>query len=465
MLFSSATFLFFFLPVVLIIYYNPMIQNRQFQNIFLLIASVFFYAWGEPVYVILMLLSISVNYLLGIFVENFRDTPYEKMPVVIAGIFNIGVLFLFKYLRFFCENLMVITGQDWNIPNIYLPIGISFYTFQAISYVVDVYRQKGEVQRNPLNVGLYITFFPQLIAGPIVRYETISGEIENRQENARDFTEGVTRLIWGLGKKVLIANNAAILADACFADPSNLLAGAAWIGIISYAIQIYFDFSGYSDMAIGLGRMFGFHFLENFNYPYIASSIQDFWRRWHISLSTWFRDYVYIPLGGSRTKKKSRMVRNLFIVWALTGLWHGANWTFLIWGIFYFVLLLIEHMTDFPKKLGKFGHIYTLLCVLIGWVFFRADSVHEAFLYLKAMAGGNGMGSQAVGWAALPIGNLIFVAIGIIGSTPILSKLELKNKDKKWWNLISGLMTMIVFIFAVSEVVNTSYNPFIYFNF
>lgn len=465
MLFSSTTFLFFFLPLVLIIYYNPFVQNRIFHNVFLLLASVFFYAWGEPIYVILMLLSISVNYLLGIFVENFRGTSYEKMPIVVAVVFNVGILFLFKYLRFFCENLMLLSGKEWDLPNIVLPLGISFYTFQAMSYVIDVYRKKGEVQRNPLNVGLYITFFPQLVAGPIVRYETIAWEIENRNENLNDFTEGATRFIWGLGKKVLIANNTAVLADACFADPGSLSAGAAWIGAIAYALQIYFDFSGYSDMAIGLGRMFGFHFLENFNYPYLAVSIRDFWKRWHISLSTWFRDYIYVPMGGSRVSKKSRMVWNLFVVWALTGIWHGANWTFIVWGIFYFVLLLIERLTKFPEKLGKFGHVYALFFILIGWVFFRSDSLGEAVLYFKAMAGGNGLGRWADNWNTLPFGNLIFVFFGVIGSTSLLSKLESRNKEKTWWNVLYGLATLFVFLLAVSEVVNTSYNPFIYFNF
>lgn len=465
MLFSSTTFLFFFLPFVLIIYYNPFLQNRLFQNMFLLLASVVFYAWGEPVYVILMLLSISVNYLLGIFVENFRNTPYRKMPIVIAVVFNIGILFLFKYLGFFCENLMMLSGGDWHAPKIVLPLGISFYTFQAMSYVLDVYWRKGAVQRNPLNVGLYITFFPQLIAGPIVRYETIAWEIENRKETADDFTQGMIRFAWGLGKKVLIANNAAILADACFADAASLSAGAAWIGAISYAIQIYFDFSGYSDMAIGLGRMFGFHFLENFCYPYLAVSIRDFWKRWHISLSTWFRDYIYIPLGGSRVKSKRRMIFNLFVVWVLTGIWHGANWTFILWGVFYFILLLVERLTKFPEKLGKFGHVYALFFILIGWVLFRSDSVAGAFTYLKAMAGGNRLGLWRHNFESLPLGNLFFVILGILGSTPIVSKAEQKNRDKLWWNILYGIMTIGVFVLAVSEVVNTSYNPFIYFNF
>lgn len=464
MLFSSTTFLFFFLPIVLIIYYNPFVQNRMFQNVFLLLASVIFYAWGEPVYVILMLLSVSVNYLLGIFVENFRDTPYRKMPIVIATIFNIGILFLFKYLGFFCQNLMLISGKSWEVHTIVLPLGISFYTFQAMSYVLDVYWKRGEVQRNPLNVGLYITFFPQLIAGPIVRYETIAWELENRREDVEGFAQGMMRFAWGLAKKVLIANNAAILADACFANVASLSAGAAWIGAVSYMIQIYFDFSGYSDMAIGLGRMFGFHFLENFNYPYMAVSIRDFWRRWHISLSGWFRDYIYIPLGGSRVNKR-RMIFNLFLVWALTGIWHGASWNFVLWGMFYFVLILVERLTGFPEKLGKFGHLYALFFVLIGWVLFRAENVEQAVLYLGAMAGGNGLGIWRDNFESLPLGNLIFVAIGVLGSTPLLSKLEMKNRDKIWWNIVYGVMTVAIFVLAVSAVVNTSYNPFIYFNF
>ena len=333
MLFSTSVFLFFFLPFVLF-FYHALLRNKiKWQNLFLLVSSLFFYAWGEPYFVLIMLASIIVNWGFALLVDFFRDRIYVRYLLFLVVLFNILLIFTFKYLNFFCTTLNDVFNTDIIIPSIALPIGISFFTFQSISYVIDVYRRKGHVQKNPLNVGLYIALFPQLIAGPIVRYETIAQQIENRVVTFSDFSEGVKRFIIGLGKKVLIANNVALVADHCFTlTEENLTAPLAWLGILCYTLQIYFDFSGYSDMAIGLGRMFGFHFLENFNYPYISKSISEFWRRWHISLGSWFRDYVYIPLGGNRVSKV-RLYVNLFIVWFLTGLWHGANWTFIIWGI------------------------------------------------------------------------------------------------------------------------------------
>ncbi|MBR2789403.1 MAG: MBOAT family protein, partial [Eggerthellaceae bacterium] len=328
MLFSSTTFIYLFLPTVVLLYYAVFRKSRLLQNLLLFIASLFFYAWGEPTFVFVMMASIVINWLFGLLIDrNRRAATRAKALLGVDIAFNLSLLFVFKYLTFTGSLVLACIGVDLGIPDIALPIGISFFTFQAMSYVIDVYRQKGEVQTNLLYVGLYISFFPQLIAGPIVRYETIAHEIKNRVETRDDFFDGFARFVMGLAKKVLLANCFAVLADAAFnavhaGDTVSVLFG--WLGAIAYAFQIFFDFSGYSDMAIGMGRMFGFHFLENFNYPYISTSITEFWRRWHISLGTWFRDYLYIPLGGSRCSRR-RNIFNLFVVWSLTGLWHGAN--------------------------------------------------------------------------------------------------------------------------------------------
>lgn len=342
MLFSSSVFLFLFLPVVLLVYYLPLRRWRQGQNVFLLLASLGFYAWGEPWFVLVMLGSILANYGFGLWVDACKRAGRTCAPPLVTALaVNLGILFVFKYLTF-TLGILNRLGAAFVIPGIELPIGISFFTFQALSYVLDVHRDRGEVQRSPLKVGLYISFFPQLIAGPIVKYETVAQQIDHRKEIWADFSAGCSRFIVGLGKKVLLSNQLAVVADRAFGQGDGLSASFAWLGALCYTLQIYYDFSGYSDMAIGLGKMFGFHFLENFNYPYISRSITEFWRRWHISLSTWFRDYVYFPLGGSRVNSKAKHIRNLFVVWLLTGVWHGANWTFLAWGLFYFVLLVLE---------------------------------------------------------------------------------------------------------------------------
>lgn len=379
MLFSSALFLYYFLPIVLFTYYIILPRQTEILNIFLLIASLCFYAWGEPIFVCLMMFSCFMNWLFALWIDKYRKFAISIITWML--IYNLSILFVFKYLNFTC-NILTSFGFYNSIPTIILPIGISFFTFQAISYVIDVYRKKGEVQKNPLNVALYICLFPQLIAGPIVRYETISKEIKSRHITKNDFTNGVERFIIGLSKKMLLANNMAIIADHIFNITwNNLTLPLAWLGAVAYTFQIYFDFSGYSDMAIGLGKMFGFHFLENFNYPYIAKTITDFWRRWHISLSSWFRDYVYIPLGGNRVNT-SRLFINLFIVWFLTGLWHGANWTFIIWGLLYFILLCMEKSIHIEKHTNILTHVYTLLFVIIGWVIFRSDSIENAYIYM-----------------------------------------------------------------------------------
>ncbi|MEG0961854.1 MAG: MBOAT family protein [Lachnospiraceae bacterium] len=472
MVFSSTVFLFIFLPLVLVGYY---LLDKKFRNIFLLLTSLFFYGWGEPKFVFIMVGSIFMNYLFALGIDKFRKKKYIANSLLTGMVLaNITIFFIFKYLGFAVENINYIFGKELVLPQIALPIGISFFTFQAISYVIDVYRGKGEVQKNPLNVGLYISFFPQLIAGPIVRYETVAKEIKQRKETWTDFTNGLERFIVGLGKKVLLSNALAIIADRCFSNIASpdISVLMAWIGAISYTLQIFFDFSGYSDMAIGLGRMFGFHFVENFNYPYISKSISDFWRRWHISLSTWFRDYVYIPLGGSRVKQ-GRLILNLVIVWTLTGVWHGASWNFIWWGWFYLIILIFEKLTGVPEcfktKAGKILYqIFTLLSVNFAWVLFRAENIDIAILYVKKMLGmcGNNI-ADARAWYILFDNKWIFLA-AILFSTPIM--LKIKDRIKSEWGKIvcesvKSLSLLIILGVCICSIVSSSYNPFIYFNF
>jgi alginate O-acetyltransferase complex protein AlgI len=374
-------------------------------------------------------------------------------------------LFVFKYLTFTGSVIESLFGVQLSIPNIALPIGISFFTFQAMSYVIDVYRGNGAVQKNPFNVALYISFFPQLIAGPIVRYQTIAEQINFRKENFTDFSDGVYRFMLGFCKKVLIANNVASVADEIFGK-SEISVATAWIGAVAYTLQIFFDFAGYSEMAIGLGKMFGFHFLENFDYPYISKSVSEFWRRWHMSLGTWFRDYVYFPLGGSRVKSKSRLVFNLFVVWLLTGVWHGANWTFVAWGLLYFVLLAFEKLTNFPAKLKSFSHIYTMLFVIIGWVLFRSESISAALEYLQTMffmSGAELFDDKAIFF----LDNYKFYLVaGILACFPIMPKIKEKIKTgRKVYESIAVIALLITFIVSLTFTIKGSYNPFIYFNF
>lgn len=468
MLFSSSIFLFLFLPLVLLIYYLPLRRFRQGQNVFLLLASLAFYAWGEPWFVLIMIGSVLVNYGFGLWAGRARRAGRScRWPVFAAVTANLGILFVFKYLTFVLGVLNGF-GAALAVPVINLPIGISFFTFQALSYVLDVARGKGEAQRSPLKVGLYISFFPQLIAGPIVKYETVAEQIDSRRENWEDFSAGCVRFAVGLGKKVLIANQMAVVADRAFGMGNGELSTSfAWLGSLCYTLQIYYDFSGYSDMAIGLGKMFGFRFLENFNYPYISRSITEFWRRWHISLSTWFRDYVYFPLGGSRVDSRWKHARNLFVVWLLTGVWHGANWTFLAWGLLYFVLLVLE----------KYGHLgrgwpaaarwlYTFLMVNFAWVLFRADSLGAAWRYLQAMFGfGSG------GWDSLTAlylrENWLVLLLAVVFAAPVAQWLREKVWAKKILVMDVGYAAALlaVFIVAASYIVKGTYNPFIYFNF
>lgn len=474
MVFSSTIFLFFFLPFTIIGYY---LVNPKYRNVFLLLVSIFFYAWGEPKFVFIMICSIFGNYVFGLLVDKHRESKkiaYSIIAVMVT--FNVSIFFVFKYLNFAILNLNKIFSGRLPQTNILLPIGISFFTFQAMSYVLDVYRKDGKVQKNPLYVGLYIMLFPQLIAGPIVRYQTVCDAINNRKETFGDFSEGVNRFIIGLGKKVFLSNSFAIIADKAYSysDFSQLSVGMAWLGAIAYSFQILFDFSGYSDMAIGLGKMFGFHFEENFNYPYISKSVAEFWRRWHISLGTWFRDYIYFPLGGSRVNKKSRLIFNLFVVWFLTGIWHGASWNFIVWGLFYFALLIFEKLTEIPNRLKnkiliQAYRIFTLLCVLFGWVIFRAKNLNIAIEYMKSMFGLNNNTLSSDMSTFLFKEYFIVFIIAIVMSIPVVNKMKticgtyiVANKIA---NLIVPIAYIGVFIISISYILNSSYNPFIYFNF
>ncbi|MGN8876718.1 MBOAT family O-acyltransferase [Pseudoflavonifractor sp. HCP28S3_F10] len=475
MLFSSSVFLFLFLPLVLLGYYGlcaPLGRlRRPAQNLLLLCASLLFYAWGEPWFVLVMMASILANYGFGLWVAARKGRGRStRLPIVCALVCNLGLLFIFKYLVFVLTQLNRL-GFQFLIPGIRLPLGISFFTFQALSYVLDVNRGRGAVQKNPLKVGLYISFFPQLIAGPIVKYETVAEEIDSRRENWADFSSGICRFLVGLGKKILLANQLAVIADFAYGlSPDQLSTGMAWLGCISYTLQIYFDFSGYSDMAIGLGRMFGFHFLENFNYPYLSTSITEFWRRWHISLSTWFRDYVYFPLGGSRVDSAAKHIRNLFVVWLLTGVWHGANWTFLFWGLFYFVLLVLE----------KYGHLgrrwptalrwlYTIFMVNLGWVFFRADSLGAALSYLRAMF------TPAAGWwngyaTLFLMENRFVLPAAVVSAFPVARWVSrraqsLRGPAAAARDVIYPLALMALYLVCASFIIKGTYNPFIYSNF
>lgn len=471
MVFSSSIFLFIFLPLVLFFYF---IVRAELRNFVLLTFSLLFYAWGEPRFVFLMLFSILLNYCFGLLVHYYDKRKNMKVTfLIMAVVGNILLLSYFKYISFFTDILNQTLHLSIQIEPIPLPIGISFYTFQAMSYVIDIYRKDGEVQKNPLNLALYISIFPQLIAGPIVRYNIVAEQIKTRIHSFERFAEGIQIFIIGLAKKMLIANQVGFVADKIFAlPPSEISVGTAWIGIIAYTLQIYFDFSGYSDMAIGLGKMFGFDFPENFRYPYISKSISEFWRRWHITLGSWFRDYVYIPLGGNRVSKLANF-RNLFIVWGLTGLWHGASWTFIAWGLYYGCIIALEKagLEKLLKKLWwPFQHMYVLVIVMIGWVFFRADNFTYSFNYLKTMFG---LEHQPLTDASTMLYiheyGVIFV-IAIVAATPILKHLtnvlELVPKVHMFSiQFVRPVLLLTLFMMSIMYLVNSTYNPFIYFRF
>ncbi len=465
MLFSSSIFLFVFLPCVLIAYYG-LLRSIRARNVLLLIVSLLFYAWGEPVYVFLMLLSIAVNYVFGL---AQGTGGHKKLWLVLTVAFNLGILFHFKYLGFAAENLNALFGTSWSVPQIELPIGISFFTFQAMSYGIDVYRGQTEVQRNPLDLGLYIAFFPQLIAGPIVRYNSISAQIRERHVTPESFQEGVCRFIRGLGKKIILANNLALAGETGFrlAASGEISSAMAWLGATSYSLQLFFDFSGYSDMAIGLGAMFGFRFEENFNYPYISRSFTEFWNRWHISLGRWFRDYVYFPLGGSRVSK-GRLFLNLMVVWLLTGIWHGAAWHYIAWGVLFGFLLSAEKFSGFPRCCRSRPVLWlytavTLLVVLASMVIFGARDIPSALVQLRAMLR---LSTAPDPVAAFHWNETRWVLLlAALFATPVWPKAEEKLPRNTLGQLVRAAVYTVVLLVSVSYLAMGAHNPFIYFNF
>lgn len=466
MVFSSTIFLCVYLPLVLLGYY---ICPKKGRNLFLLIVSLVFYAWGEPKYVFLMIFSILVNYIFGRLMDKHRENKKRlKLMLVLSVVIDLGLLSVFKYTDFIITNVNAIFGSSFDLLNIALPIGISFYTFQAMSYTIDVYRDDVRVQKNLIDFGMYITMFPQLIAGPIVRYADVQDQLAERSVTTADFSEGVMRFVVGLGKKVLLANQMGAVWSDIYALGGDVSALMAWTGAIAYTFQIYFDFSGYSDMAIGLGRMFGFKFPENFRYPYQSVSITDFWRRWHITLSTWFKEYLYIPLGGNR-RGLARQALNLLIVWSLTGFWHGAGWNFVMWGLYYFVILFIEKLFLLKAldKLPKFfRHVYALLLIIIGWVIFASDDVSVLLPYLGSMFGANGaIGGMDV-YTLLT--KAVLLIICCVASTELPKKLFLSAagamNEKAAFTLKSVLMIALLAL-SMILLIGDSYNPFLYFRF
>lgn len=486
MVFSSSIFLFIFLPICLLGYY---LLDRKFKNFFLLVMSLIFYAWGEPKFVILMILSIVINYFIARLIDTKRESKkWINIAMVFMFLWNFGMFFIFKYLVFTMKNLNTLFGIEWTVPNITLPIGISFFTFQAVSYVIDVKRKNCEVQKNIFDLALYIAFFPQLVAGPIVRYSTIAKQLKERKETIDLFYSGTKRFIDGLVKKSIMANLFGTIADTAFSvEHSELTFAMAWIGGLAYSLQLYYDFAGYSDMAIGLGRMFGFEFEENFNYPYVARSIREYWRRWHISLGAWFREYLFFPVTTSKWMGKlNKVVKNrfgfkvcrkvsvavpLFITWMATGIWHGATWNYVIWGFYFSFFIILENL-GFDKKLEKtpkvVQHVYVTFLMLIARIIVRTSSVTEFWVYIKAMFGfGNGFtnGDATVLW----INYILVIIIGVICCAPIIPWLRKKLEEKK---VIQHVMVVVepigylaLFIVAISFMVGSSYNPFIYFNF
>lgn len=466
MVFSSTIFLCVYLPLVLLGYY---ICPKKGRNLFLLIASLVFYAWGEPKYVFLMIFSILVNYIFGRLMDKHRENKKRlKLMLVLSVVIDIGLLSVFKYTDFIITNVNAIFGANFDLLNIALPIGISFYTFQAMSYTIDVYRNDVRVQKNLIDFGMYITMFPQLIAGPIVRYADVQDQLADRSVTTADFSEGIMRFVVGLGKKVLLANQMGAVWSEIYALGGDVSALMAWTGAIAYTFQIYFDFSGYSDMAIGLGRMFGFKFPENFRYPYQSVSITDFWRRWHITLSTWFKEYLYIPLGGNR-RGLARQALNLLIVWSLTGFWHGAGWNFVLWGLYYFVILFIEKLFLLKAldKLPKFfRHVYALLLIIIGWVIFASDDVSVLLPFLGSMFGANGaIGGMDV-YTLLTKAALLVICC--IASTELPKKLFLSATgamNEKAAFTIKSVLTIALLALSMILLIGDSYNPFLYFRF
>ena len=462
MIFSSPLFLVLYLPLVLGIYY---ISPRRLKNLILFMASLLFYGWGEPIYVSLMLFSTIVDYTHGMMVDKHRGTKKAKYWLLSSVVINLSLLGVFKYSGFVVSSLNSLLGTAIPVPALALPIGISFYTFQTMSYTIDVYRGDAPVQKDIIAFGTYVALFPQLIAGPIVRYLDVAEQMKGRTHSVDKFGQGASRFVCGLSKKVLLANTFGQIWEILLNGPRSLL--GAWLGIICYALQIYFDFSGYSDMAIGLGKMLGFDFIENFNYPYISRSITEFWRRWHMSLGTWFREYVYIPLGGNR-KGPRRQILNMLVVWLATGIWHGAGWNFLFWGLYYFLFLMIEKLflLKHLNRIPVLGHIYTLAVVLFGWVFFAIEDMSVVTGYMQAMLGIDvPMVTESALYYLTTMAPLL--ACGLIGSTPLpkLIYSKLTAKDNLPAAALAGVLLVIGFLSSTAYLVAGTYNPFLYFRF
>lgn len=466
MLFSSIPFLYYFLPSVLILYF---LAPQKLKNTVLLISSLVFYGWGEPKYVIMMVASIIIGFVSGLLIEATNEKSKKKLILTINIIINLGFLGFFKYSNFFIENFNSVTGLSLNLLNVALPIGISFYTFQILSYAVDVYRGTVKAQKNLINLATYITMFPQLIAGPIVRYSDIVGSLTERKISFEKISTGLRRFIIGLSKKVLLAN---ALGELCVtfkaSDDKSLL--FYWVYAVSFCLQVYFDFSGYSDMAIGLGKILGFEFMENFNFPFISKSISEFWRRWHISLGSWFRDYVYIPLGGNRVKK-TRWIFNILVVWFLTGFWHGAAWNFIIWGLYFVIFLIFEKtpVGKFVTKTHVLNRIYTLFFIIISFVIFDAVNMGEAFNYIKSMLGFSGVSLISTEFIYYLKEYLIILVLSVVGATPLVKKIAIRLTEIKGVKTLVGILEPIVLIgllvLVTAYLVDGSFNPFLYFRF
>ncbi len=463
MVFSGLPFLFFYLVVTLLIY---KLTPLKLRNLVLLIASLFFYGWGEPVYIVIMFLSIAVDYIHGMLVERWRDNDRKaRMAVASSVFFNLLILVTFKYYDFLAGSLNAVTG--WNIPllGVSMPIGISFYTFQTMSYTIDVYRKDTPVQRNIVTFGTFVTLFPQLIAGPIIQYKSVAEQLQCRREDLEKFVSGIQRFCVGLAKKVLLANAVGKLWDVFLAtDTAELTVLGGWLGLMAYAFQIYFDFSGYSDMAIGLGRMFGFEFIENFNYPYISKSVVEFWKRWHISLTNWFREYVYFPLGGNRVSKP-KWIRNILVVWLLTGIWHGAGWNFLLWGLYYALFMLGERLF-WGKGLAKLPapvqHLYAMIVVLVGWGLFAIEDMGQLGRYLLVCFGGGSLVDAFTLyqlWSYLPL-----LVILVFAALPVGRKLYLRLPEKVQ-SVATPVLVLVSLVLCTASLVDASYNPFLYFRF
>lgn len=470
MVFSSLVFLFVFLPLTLLLYFSV---PRRLRNTILLIVSLIFYAWGEPIYIILMLFSTVTDFVHGLLVERYRNQPKKAKLVVLSSItINLGLLVFFKYSTFLLTNINLLFHTNFYIPQMSLPIGISFYTFQTMSYTIDVFRQEAKAKKNMIDLGAYVTMFPQLIAGPIVRYQTIANQLDHRVESEDLFAKGIWRFTIGLGKKVLLANNIGLLWNQIqLTEMSDLSIVMAWLGLVAFGFQIYFDFSGYSDMAIGLGYLFGFELLENFNYPYISQSITEFWRRWHISLGSWFRDYVYIPLGGNR-KGKKRMYLNLFIVWMLTGLWHGASWNFVLWGLYFGILIIIEKafllfwLSRAPRWMR---HVYTIILLLIGWGLFAFEDFHQLINYFTVLFGlrnATWVNQETLYYLSQ---NIILFVLLTIASTPMIRLIGQKLFNSPYGSVIKAfivpMICLLILTASTAYLVDSSYNPFLYFRF